>query len=220
MSVLSIAFILTFITIMLMAFFSHTKDKAKELSSQAEQQSTLNDLERELRAKHTRQEKTLEEISLYPEDSKSGEPAWLFLDSTVSGSILVEMAWMTTDASGHLVENWHGLPKVDDFEELTVLAAKVKGVVMFGVAEQRAAIAAEMRKANRDDIANSWLQTKTIDICRGKEKLENLLGRLYLEDENAPVGGLDNAEARTLIIYRCFLKMYHRDTNLRAVLAM
>lgn len=30
---------------------------------------------------------------------------------------------------------------------------------------------------------------------------------LYLDDEDAPVKGLDNVEARALIIYRCFIKM-------------
>ena len=207
MSILSTIIILAFIVIMLASFFSHTKDKVNDQVSKAGQKATLENLERVLKDRLSRQEKTLAEIALYPDESESGEAAWLFMDTTISGNTLVELAWMTTDSSGLLVKDWHGLPQATEFEEIVDLATKVKGVVMFGMAAQRAAIAADMRKASRDDLASEWLKAKYIDIRKQSGNLEKLLGRLYLEDEDVPVKGLDNAEARALIIYRCFEKM-------------
>lgn len=199
--------ILALIVIVIATVISHLSDKGKAYVTKVEEQEVLDNLEQEMRARRARQEKTLEEIALYPSESEEGNAAWLFLDTTLSGNMLVELAWMTTDASGHLVDDWHGLPMVNDLENLYEIASKVRGVVMFGMAAQHAAIVAEMRKVNRDDLAASWLQVKTVDIGHGHSSLESLLGKLYLEDENVPVKGLDNAEARALIIFRCFVKM-------------
>lgn len=131
------------------------------------------------------------------------------MDTTISGNSLVEVAWMTTDASGCLVEDWHGLPIAQEYEEIVDVATKVKGVVMFGMAAQREALAADMRKASWDDLAAEWLKVKCIDIRKQSRKLENLLGWLYLEDEDVPVKGLDNAEARGS--HR--LQMFREDEN-------
>lgn len=90
-------------------------------------------------------------------------------------------------------------------ESKTLTSVKVDSVARFS--NKVTALVGEMRKANRDDLAASWLQMKTVDISHGHSSLERLLGKLYLEDENAPVKGLDNAEARALIIFRCFVKM-------------
>ena len=207
MSFISTIFILALIVIMIASFFSHTKDKVNNQVSKAEQKATLENLERELKARQSRQEKTLAEITLYPDESNNVDAEWLFMDTTISGNTLVEVAWMTTDSSGRLVEDWHGLLNASEYEDFVDLAKKVRGVVMFGMAAQRAAIAADMRKAHRDDLAAEWLKVKCIDIRKQSRKLENLLGRLYLEDEDVPVKGLDNAEARALIVYRCFEKM-------------
>ena len=207
MSTFSTCLVLAIIVIMIASFFSHTKDKVNDQVSYAGQKATLENLERVLKDRLSRQEKTLAEIALYPEESKKGEASWLFMDTTISGNTLVELAWMSTDSSGRLVKDWHGLPHATEYEEIVDLATKVKGVVMFGMAAQRAAIAADMKKASRDDIAAEWLKVKCIDIRKQSRKLENLLGRLYLEDEDVPVKGLDNAEARALIIYRCFEMM-------------
>ena len=207
MSFISTIFILALIVIMIASFFSHTKDKVNVQVSKAEQKATLENLERVLKDRLSRQEITLAEIALYPDESETREAAWLFMDTKISGNTLVEFAWMTTDSSGRLVKDWHGLPHTTEYEEIVDWAAKVKGIVMFGMASQRAAIAADMRKASRDDLAAEWLKVKCIDICKQSGNLENLLGRLYLEDEDVPVKGLDNAEARTLIVYRCFVKM-------------
>lgn len=207
MSFISTIFIFALIVIVIASFFSHTKDKVNNQVSKAEQKATLENLERELKARQSRQEKTLAEITLYPDESNNVDAEWLFMDTTIFGNTLVEVAWMTTDSIGRLVEDWHGLLNASEYEDFVDLAKKVRGVVMFGMAAQRAAIAADMRKAHRDDLAAEWLKVKCIDIRKQSRKLENLLGRLYLEDEDVPVKGLDNAEARALIIYRCFEKM-------------
>ena len=195
------------IVIVIASFFSTLKDKTKARIQEQEQEHLLKNLQREYSQRRARQEKTLAEIAMYPPGIDTDDATWLFLDTTVSGDVLVELAWMTTDVSGRLVDDWHGLPQANDLEKLTEIASKVRGIVIYGMAIQRAAIAGEMRKVGRDDLAAAWLSCNFIDISNGQKGLANLLGKLYLEDEDAPVRGLDHAEARALIIFRCFVKL-------------
>ena len=188
-------------------FFSYLSNKVSSVAKQQENKKVLEEFETSMKAKRARQEKTLQEIALYPKESDDEKPTWLFLDAVSYNGTLVEVAWIATDEKGLLVDDWHGLPTAEDYEKILAITAETKALVMFNVVPQRTAIAAEMRKLGRDDLAASWLQTKTIDICKRPKSLEQLLGELYLEDEDAPVRGLDNAEARALIVYRCFIQM-------------
>lgn len=153
------------------------RDAGRAAQAKADERRLLEEMGRELRQ---RQQQTLAEITRYPEDSPTDVPAWLFLGYADRYS-----HWLLTDAEGRYIDDATGKPDEKDLEQVEL-------VVAYG----------------KETLQQVGIETaRCKDISQPGVTLTQMVGRLFLENGNVRLRGMDNAEAQALMTYRCFMQL-------------